>query len=318
MCIASRQFAVVLSALAVGALTAAPHARADLYSLGAAGNYAIFSLPENALTTQTPGAPVNIGGTSTVTGSVGLGPNSVLTLAGGSKITGNLDVANTASYSTSGGSTIGGTITTGIDFSQAVKDAVNASTNYAALTPTQTFATGISGSQTITGNGVNVIDVTGNINLGGSSALTLSGGANAYFIFNVSGTVMFGGSSAITLTGGATANHVLFNVTDVDTSNYAVQLASGTHAVGTFLVPYSGMDIHGGSLGNPVLLGAIIADGSGGSSGIDVMSTAYLTQESFQVSPEPSSAVVVAVVGLTALGLAALRRLRQRPAGVPA
>jgi len=197
MCIPSRRVAVVLAALAVSALTAVPQARADLVSLGQAGNYAIFSLPENPLTTQTPGAPVNIGGTSTVTGSVGIGPNSVLTVAGGSTITGNLDVASTGSYSLGGGSTVGGTITTRIDFSQAVKDAVNASTSYTGLTATQTLAS-ITSNTTITGSGVNVINVTGNINLGGSSALTLSGGANAYFIFNVSGTVMFGGTSGIT------------------------------------------------------------------------------------------------------------------------
>ena len=256
--------------------------------------------------------PVFGGGTSLITGNVGIGNTGSLSLNGGSQIDGNLVLGVGSTFTTSGaappGGFVTGTTTTNHDFTQAEIDLHAASTGYAAQIADQTFGT-INSSTAITGNGgVKIIDVA-SINLGGSSVLSLSGGAHDFFIFNVSGTVMMGGSASIT---GVDPSHVLFNVTDVNANGFGVSLASGTHSIGTFLVPNTGVKVDGGSLANPALTGAIIGDGSGGSSGVNLNSTAYVTQDSFVAVPAPST--VVGLASLLPLFGWVLARHRSKPA----
>jgi hypothetical protein len=282
-----------------------------LIPLGEAGNYAVYGIGV-AMT------PVVGGGGSLITGDVAVGNTGSLTVGGGSQINGNLVLGIGASFTPSGatpsGGFVTGTTTTNHDFTSAETALHAASTNYAAEMPDQTF-TNITSPTTISAtdsNHVTIIDV-GSINLGGSSVLTLSGAANDFFIFNVSGTFTMGGSASIT---GVDASHVLFNVTNNAPNNYSVQLASGSHSIGTFLVPGSGVKVDGGSLADPVLLGAIIGDGSGGSSGINLNSRAFVTQQSFQgpVVPAPRSLTLLGIGAAVLLGC----RWQRRPNSVTA
>ena len=136
---------------------------------------------------------------SGVVGNVGLGPNGEQNFADGF-ITGTYFVDPTAKNSKSNNVVItGGTVARGL--TQAVADALAASTQAALLLPTQVFGT-IKKSQTIVGgNGLNVIQID-SIDLK-DGALTLSGGAGAEFIINIfdKGKLKLSGGSKIQLAG---------------------------------------------------------------------------------------------------------------------
>ena len=100
----------------------------------------------------------------------------------------------------------------------------------AALTATQTFATGINGTTTtITGNGgLNVIDATtGDLH---NVPLTLTGTANDYFVFN-----LFDGAvdtNKAMVLNGVDPNHILFNLLGTGT---VFQTSGGDVLFGTYL-----------------------------------------------------------------------------------
>jgi hypothetical protein len=125
----------------------------------------------------------------------------------------------------------------------ALTDAQNVSNFASSLSPTQTFTT-INNIMTIASTGnLNVIDV-GSIQ---NATLTLSGGANDYFVFNVSGSINT--NQPMTLSGGVSASHILFNLTG--TSGNILQTSGGNVLDGTFLATrggqfqFSGLNLNG-------------------------------------------------------------------------
>jgi len=154
----------------------------------------------------------NIGGGSEVVGNNGLASPGSLTVAGDSHLIGDLYVGNTATYHINDTSTVTGTIFTNQDtvLNAAGAAAVAASTFYAGMGSAHAD---ITSSLTLSAGIYNL----SNINLGGTSTLTLNGSGD--FVFNISNLLMLGGSAQIILTGGATADNVLFNITGTTTAD---------------------------------------------------------------------------------------------------
>lgn len=210
-------------------------------------------------------------------------PSTSISLTGGASIGGAAVLLGTSTLSLSGGSTVSGEIFTPSasyvaksngtstgeleieDLTVSAPAITKFATSLSSLTPTQNFPSGISSSQTINGNGgVNVIAVTGNINLNGASTLTLNGTTNDQFIVLVSGTVNLSGSGHVALSGGVPAKNVIYVVTSI--SSTGVSLSGGASIIGTLLAPQAGINLSGGGTYN----GAIFAGGaislSGGTS----------------------------------------------------
>jgi hypothetical protein len=107
-----------------------------------------------------------------------------------------------------------GSLTGGVTIDATLLDTVNAdamsaSSNIAAMTPTQEFGA-IRRPTTITGNGgVNVISIDGNI----TRSLTLGGGSNDVFFVNVSGTIELDDHATLAVSGGVPAGAVIYNLT---------------------------------------------------------------------------------------------------------
>jgi len=140
-------------------------------------------------------------------------------------------------------------------------DALNASTTAAALSPTQTFPSSITTNTTVTGNGgLNVIKINGDINLGSSNSLTLSGKASDVFVVNVTGTLKFTGSGGLLLNGGVTANHVLYNILGTNSISSGVN----NQFYGTLLFPKASYALDGNFIGELI----------GGGSSIQLLSGA--------------------------------------------
>jgi len=129
-------------------------------------------------------------------------------------------------------------------------DALNASSQNGALAATQTFGN-ITTATTVTGNGgLNVIAVTGNINLGGSNSFIVSGGASDIFVVNISGTLTMNGSAQLGISGGMTDSRVLYNFIGAS-GNISLQVGNVVH--GTMLGPNYSItngdgDYHGGMI----------------------------------------------------------------------
>ncbi len=176
-------------------------------------------------------------------GNIGLGNdqnnNGTVSVSGADTVIDGIYHHPNTSVNISGGS-VGTIVET--DMSGPVAAVYSASTDFAALTATQSFASIVSNA-TITGNGcINVIDVSDKISLGGSDVLQIIGTADDYFIFNVRGDgISIGGTAKIELTGGVEPEHVIFNVIGV-----ADVSLSGTAAVsGTFLNPQKAISVSG-------------------------------------------------------------------------
>src|SRR5213075_616678 len=99
-------------------------------------------------------------------------------------------------------------------------------------------------------SGMNVVKVTGNINLNNAS-LTLNGPSDAFFIVNVAGSITLNGSGGIVASGGMPASHLLINMTGSGSNLLKTQV--GNVIQGTLLGPNAGGTLRG-SLG-AVLLG---------------------------------------------------------------
>jgi hypothetical protein len=234
---------------------------------------------------------------------VGVGPNGTLNLQGGSIVVGTVYKDPTGTVVTGGGSTISGGIVTR-SLSQAVSDAQAAAAEFASAPANQTITGNLSSGMAFSPNpgGTKIIDITGNVNLGGSSILSFSGTSNDYYVVNVGGSFAFGGTSAILLSGGLTPQNLFFNIELNNNNAVGLMLASGTHSFGTFLVPYSEVMLDGGTQPNPVLIGAVI----GGGASINIQSTAWVVGV-----PEPGS-VTLLVLGGAAFGAVAAWRRRWR------
>lgn len=250
-------------------------------SLGAASKYTVFSM---ASTFQNNS---NVA----ITGDVAVGPHGSVSVASPSSISGTLYRDSTATYS-GGGSISGGVQVTNLN--QAVNDAINASNAFASLTPTSTL-TSITKGTSLVGNGAdNVIKLTGDIKLGGSNNLTLTGGANDFFIFNIFGGLDLSGSASIVLAGGLTADHVVFNFLGTGTE---LTTKVGNTLRGTILAVNRSATFHGA-------FGQIIVGGSN----LTLMSGAQVNGMPFQPTSVPEGGPGILLIAVTCFGLLAIRQ----------
>ena len=236
---------------------AVPMSGTVLDSLGNAGQYTVLSL------TGTFQNQSNV----TIYGDVGVGPNGSASVMAPSTVHGTIFKDPTATVSGPGGVS-GGIVS--MNMNPAVTDALNASTAFNNMAATQMFSS-ISVAKTITGNGgMNVIDLSGGIKLGGSNNLTLSGGANDKFVFNIQGGLAMDGSAKVVLTGGVDPENVLFNFVG---SGSSLMTHIGNQITGIVLAPDRDITFHGvfgeviGGGKSLTLMSGAIVNGFGGGGG---------------------------------------------------
>jgi hypothetical protein len=196
-------------------------------SLGAAGQFGVLGLQN----TQVTNLIAQVNGNEGVSQGGAL-QNSIL-----SKITGN--VSQSSNHEFSGAGKLTGTVATNAALLATIdSSALAASSQAAALTPTQTLGT-ITHSTTVTGNGgLNVIAINGSIR----NSLILTGTSSDVFIVNVSGTADLSGNETLGLAGGVTANHVLYNFSGTGGS---INLLTSSAVDGTLLAPHEDFILDG-------------------------------------------------------------------------
>jgi len=141
------------------------------------------------------------------------------------------------------GTVNGSVFTNQNQLAQCRQDAINASAQGALLPPNFTY-TKITTNTTINGvSGLNVVKVTGDINMSGSNKLTLSGPPDAFFVVNVGGKIKFSGTGGIFAGGGMPSSHVLINMTG--NGNNLLDTDSGNTVQGTLLGPRIGGNLEG-------------------------------------------------------------------------
>lgn len=266
-----------------GLLAAGTAARADsfadLLSGGAGpGNYAVLGLANGTINLSLV----------TVQGNVGIAAGGSIINLAPSKIAGN--VYESASGQYSGPGTLTGTTNINLPLlATNATAALTAASDAAAAAATLTFASGINSATVIAGvAGLNVIDVTGNINLN-SANLTLSGPAGATFIINVSGGLSLVGTAGLMSAGVADSN-ILYNFT---ASNAAINTHIGDQVNGILLAAGSSSTMTLDGTFNGELIGH----------NISLLSNAVVNQP--VVTPEPAALLLL---GTGLLGLAFCRK----------
>ena len=255
------------------------NAFAVVIDLGDAADFAVLGLD---------GADVTISSeATTVTGDVGIGPNNTGDLLKAT-INGTLFVDPTASPNIHGDLNVtGGQLAQ--DLTQASDDALAASLAAAALTSTQTFGD-ITDSTAITADQICNVILLNSLDLV-KETLTLSGGADDFFLFNVTNGFSLNGS-LIVLDGGLTSDHVLFNFSETGTGDVDI-FKDTSIAYGTFLAP--NRDV---TLDKATLYGAILSGGK-----IVVHSGAQLTFTPFTPPPPPPPPEIPEPASLMLMGL---------------
>jgi hypothetical protein len=216
-----------------------PSTLASDFSSSSLGQYNVLALD---------GAKIDITNPQTVImGNVGLDAHAKENFSDG-HITGQLIIDATADITHSNNVKVDQGIQK-VSTAAANAAAIDASSQIAAMTPTRSIAD-IRNSLTIQGNGgVNVVNVK-SIQLDGSSALTLKGGANDYFLINVSGKFAMTGNTMIALDG-VQQSHVIFNILG---SGEQVAFTGKSFAQGSFLavnrdISVSGATVYGQLIG---------------------------------------------------------------------
>lgn len=196
-------------------------------SLGAAAGFGVLGLANTQINNS------NV----TISGNEGVSQGGKLTNMAPSTIEGDADEYAAGQYS--GPGHLGGSVV--IDpnlMSQADSDALSASAQAAALTPTVTLGN-INSPTTVTGNGgLNVIAVNGNI----TSSLTLTGTSSDVFVVNVTGTVTLNGNTVLGVGGGVTPAQVLYNFTG---ESGTITSKVGNVFYGTLLAPTYSFNLDG-------------------------------------------------------------------------
>jgi choice-of-anchor A domain-containing protein len=218
-----------------------PTLRADVVSLGAASQYAVYAGHATVTTISS--------GNTRITGNAGLGVVASVDFSGGGIITGNLDYHPGDTVHFSGGSQAQGG-THAVSETQADADVIQAAAVAAALPPTQTVASLGNGAVLHGNGGLNVILVTGNISTSGAGTITLDGSSADFFVVNVSGTATLTGGSSIVLTGGATAGRILWNFLG---SGQDINLNGNSHFEGTILVASRSIIVSGGTVDGQII-----------------------------------------------------------------
>jgi choice-of-anchor A domain-containing protein len=212
-----------------------PPPSSGIPSLGCAAQFTVFAM-NSPNATQTANFSNTI-----VTGDVAASSGVTLKHAAPSIINGNLYLAPGATFQP-GGQVNGTIFTNQSQLAQCRQDAINASAQAAALPPNYTFAK-ITTNTTITGvSGLNVVNITGDINMGSSNSLTLSGPADAFFVVNVGGQIKFTGSGGIFAGGSMPRSHLLINMT---VSGSKLSTGVGNTIQGTLLGPKVGGSLDG-------------------------------------------------------------------------
>lgn len=274
------------------ALFAAANTQASFVELGQAGQFSALST-----NVGNNGGVVDIGSAdTTITGNVGLGPNSSGT-AEKATINGNFYVDQTSATSIHPDLAVNGSTFLNQNLSGAVADAFAASNFFKSLAATQTFGA-ISGDMTFTGtNGRNVISL-GSVNEQGT--ITIVGSASSQFIFNISGGFTLNGG-AIVLSGGITPDNILFNLNG---SGQGVDIFKPVgNAYGIFLAPQRDV-----ILDKATLVGAVIGGGDGNN--FVIHSGATL------IAPVPEVSSFLPVCGLLAAVFASVYLPRRKAAAV--
>jgi hypothetical protein len=287
---------IVALVLAFGSPTAFA-AFAGGVTLGSAGpgNYALLSLggqgSNSDAITHTNVAIANV---STITGNVGIAGTGDIATSGNAFITGTLFLNTAGTWNQSGTSNAGAvsqSAATDAKLNQAVQDALNASSQAAALSSTQpsitSIALGANGTMTITGTGQDVINLT-SFSLGNNSVLTLNAPAGDSFIFNISGAFTMQGK--VMLIGGISPADVLWNVTG---TGAAVAFSGGGNSaqlVGILLAPFRDIQLSPGLVTGEVIGGGLSISLSGGAN--------------INAIPEPSTTALLILASLLVVGRA--------------
>ncbi|HUI06078.1 MAG TPA: collagen-binding domain-containing protein [Verrucomicrobiae bacterium] len=222
---------------------------------------------------------LNVSGTTTINGDLGLGPDG------------------TQNFITT--PTVNGTyVNSGLG---SVSTKISGVSAYAAsLTPTATYGT-INNKTTITASGGYAIANIGTISLLGNGGhyLILSGGPDDIFVLNVSNSVSFLQTTwqPVVLSGGVTPDHVLFNLLNTAAGATALFVTNDVTLVGTFIAPDASM-----TLGSVNLNGGVFAGGDN----LNLIGST-ITADVFML-PEPSSFALVGFSCLIGFGLWPRRR----------
>ena len=307
-----RKVAVMAWAL----LALAPQVRADILSENGLSDAANFAV----LYTGGGGNTFNTNSTN-ITGNIGIAGTGKYAATGPGTITGIVEFAAASSGQfSSSNTTYVPSLSPGVNptynngnVQTDINNLNTLSTTYAGesgfglgnLTATTTI-----NASAGTLHGSDRVFTVGSVNLNNSTTLTINGngttpGTSQNVVLNITGNnPNFNGT--ILLTGGLTSDQVLINVTG--TNSTLTISANGATSTGIFLDP-----------NGPITVNHAVVNGrlfGGDSHNMQVVSGVTLNGPSHlqtqQAVPEPNSAVVAALVGLTALGGAAVRTLRRR------
>jgi len=257
-----------------------PHASASLIvpDLGDAADFGLFAIPQTG-----DAASITISSASGVQGDLAIGNPGLYHKSGAGVVTGKVFLATGVTTSITGVPGAEGTLVPNSDLTQAISDALLASSAAALLPITQPALGDLTATQTVTGNGdVNVLSVS-KIDLSGSKILTLSGSPTEFFILNISGDFDLSGSSAIAYTGGLVPSHVLFNFPTTGTD---IGFSASSTAKGTLLAPFRDFTLHGANLE-----GEVIANDIRITSGGQVKQNPFESPLPPPPPPPPSSAI---------------------------
>ena len=265
-------------------------------TLGSAGpdHYALLGLGgQGSNSDAITHTDVAINNQSTITGSVGVAGTGSISTSGNAFITHTLFLNTAGTWNQSGTSNAAAfsqSAATDAQLNQAVQDALNASSQAAALSSTQpsitSIALGSNGTLTINGTGQDVINLT-SFSLGNNSVLTLNAPAGDSFIFNISGGFTMQGK--VMLVGGISPGSVLWNVTG---TGAAVAFSGGGNSAqlsGILLAPFRDIALSPG-----LVTGEVIGGGSSIalSGGADIIAAV----------PEPATTALLILASLLVVG----------------